>query len=79
MPKPTVEFNGEKYYLNYDMPDSIGKVREYFGVVGVILKAYSWAMMHGVEGMKECAAVSVLNNNYLEKLLLTILGLFLNL
>ncbi|MEL7606775.1 aminomethyl-transferring glycine dehydrogenase subunit GcvPB [Sedimentibacter saalensis] len=74
LPKPTVEFNGEKYYLNYDMPDSFGKVREYFGVAGVILKAYSWAMMHGVEGMKECAAISVLNNNYLEKLLLSIKG-----
>jgi glycine dehydrogenase subunit 2 len=32
-------------------------------------------MMHGAEGIKECANISVLNNNYLRKMLLTIPGL----
>jgi glycine dehydrogenase subunit 2 len=75
LPKPTIEFDGDKYYLDFDRPDSFGKVREYQGTAGVILRAYSWTMLHGPEGIKEVANISVLNNNYLEKLLLTIPGL----
>jgi glycine dehydrogenase subunit 2 len=75
LPKPTVEFDGEKYWLDYDRPESFGKVREYYGVAGVILRAYAWTMLHGRDGLKECAEISVLNNNYLEKMLLTIPGL----
>jgi len=67
LPIPTVEFNGEKYYLDYDRPESIGKVRGFFGVAPVVLKAYSWVMMLGAEGLKEVAEISVLNNNYLQK------------
>ncbi len=75
LPKPTIEFDGDKFYRDYDRAESFGKVREYFGTAGVILRAYSWTMMHGAEGLRECANISVLNNNYLEKLLLSIKGL----
>lgn len=75
LPKPTIEFDGNKYYLDYDKPDSVGKIRAYFGTAGVILRAYAWTMLHGPEGLAECAHISVLNNNYLEKLLLSIDGL----
>ena len=44
-------------------------------MAGVVLKAYSWVMNLGAEGLKECAEVSVINNNYLRKLLLSIKGL----
>ena len=75
LPVPTVEFDGEKYYLDYDRPDTLGKIRDFHGTAGVILRAYSWVMLHGAEGIRECANISVLNNNYLRKLLLTIPGL----
>lgn len=67
LPVPTVEYDGEEYYLDYDRPESIGKVRGFFGVAPVILKAYSWVMMLGADGLKEVAEISVLNNNYLQK------------
>ncbi len=75
LPVPTIEFDGEKYFRDYDRPDSFGKVRGYIGTAGVILRAYSWTMMHGAEGLRMCANISVLNNNYLEKMLLSIKGL----
>jgi glycine dehydrogenase subunit 2 len=75
LPVPTVEFDGAKYYLDYDRPESIGKVRDFMGTAGVILRAYAWTMMLGADGLRECADVSVINNNYLEKKLLTIKGL----
>lgn len=74
LPVPLVEFDGEKYYLNYDVSDSIGKVRDFYGVVPVILKAYSWVMSLGSEGLKEVSLIAVLNNNYLLKKVLEIRG-----
>lgn len=73
-PVPTVEFDGEKYYLNFNVPKSIGKVRTFYGVAPVILRSYAWAMMHGPEGLREVAEISVLNNNYLEKKIREIQG-----
>jgi len=74
LPVPIVTFDGQKYHLDYDRRDSLGKVREFFGNVEVVLKSYAWAMSMGPEGLLECAHVSVINNNYLTKLLLAIPG-----
>ncbi|TFG45326.1 MAG: glycine dehydrogenase subunit 2 [Candidatus Brocadiia bacterium] len=69
LPVPLVEFDGEKYSLNYDVANTIGKVRAFYGVFPVVLKAYSWIMSLGEDGLKEAAKVAVLNNNYmLEKI-----------
>ena len=35
---PTVEFDGEKYYLDYNRPDSIGKLRKFYGVPAVLVR-----------------------------------------
>lgn len=67
LPVPTVEFDGEKYSLDYDRPETIGKVRGFFGVAPVVVKAYAWIMMLGADGLKEVAEISVLNNNYFQK------------
>lgn len=74
LPVPTVEFDGEKYYLDYDKPSSIGKVREYIGQSAVVLKAYAWSRMMGPDYMKECAETSVINNNYMLTLMERISG-----
>jgi len=74
LPVPIIEFDGSKYHLNYDRPESIGKVRSFYGVVPVVLKAYAWVMSLGEEGLKEVAEIAVLNNNYLLKKLLEIPG-----
>lgn len=74
LPVPLVEFDKEKYYFNYDVPRSIGKVRSFYGVVPAILKAYSWIMSLGSEGLKEVSQIAVLNNNYLLKKVLEIRG-----
>ncbi len=65
LPVPLVEFDGERYYLNYDLPKTIGKVRGFHGVFPLILRAYSWIMCLGAAGLREVANVAVLNNNYI--------------
>lgn len=67
LPIPQVAFDGTKYYLDYDCPDSIGKIRCFMGNAGVVLKTYMWILHHGSDGLREVAINAVLNNNYLEK------------
>lgn len=74
LPVPRVQFDGKKYYLDYNGPDSIGKVRSFFGNATVAMKAYMWIMQHGAEGLKEVAKCSVLNSNYMEKKIRAIPG-----
>jgi glycine dehydrogenase subunit 2 len=74
MPKPIVAFDGERYSLDYDRPHSVGKIREFWGNVQVILKAYGWSRSMGAAGMAEASDISVLANNYMERGLLAIKG-----
>ena len=68
LPKPTIEFNGNKYYRNYDIPNSIGKVKGFYGNFGVLVRAYAYVLMMGIN-LKQASADAVLNANYvLEKL-----------
>ncbi len=74
LPVPIVEFDGKKYYFDYDRPLSIGKVRPFYGVAQNLLKAYAWIMSLGGDGLREVAEIAVLNNNYLMKKILEIPG-----
>ena len=74
---PTVEFDGKKYYLDYDRPDSIGKLRKFSGVPAVLVRVYAFIRSLGPDGMKEIGELSILNNNYMLKKLLEIKGLTL--
>lgn len=74
LPVPTVEFDGMHYFLDYDRPDSIGKIGSFYGVAANFVRAYAWIMMHGAHGLREVAEVAVLNNNYLMKKILEISG-----
>ncbi len=72
---PIVGFDGTKYYLDYDRPDSIGKLRKFYGVPAVFVRVYAFIRSLGPVGMKSVAELSILNNNYLIKKLLEIDGL----
>jgi glycine dehydrogenase subunit 2 len=50
---------------NADLPLSIGKVRSYYGNVGIAVRALSYILSHGPEGLKAVAETAVLNANYL--------------
>jgi len=67
LPVPRIEFDGKRYFLDYERPESIGRVRSFFGNAPLVLKAYAWIMQHGSDGLREVAKCSVLNSNYLEK------------
>lgn len=64
LPKPIVG-KKESYYLNYDVPKSIGRVKAFYGNFGVLVKAYSYIRALGSDGLKAVAENSVINANYL--------------
>lgn len=72
---PVVEFDGTRYYLDHQMPDSIGKLRSFCGVPSVMIRAYAYIRSLGADGMRQIAELSILNNNYLISRLLKIRGL----
>lgn len=76
LPIPRVEYDrsSKKYYLDYDAPETIGKVRSFMGNVQSLVKSYSWIMQHGAEGLHETAVCSVLNNQYMLKKLSEVPG-----
>ncbi|WP_408955954.1 aminomethyl-transferring glycine dehydrogenase subunit GcvPB [Natroniella sp. ANB-PHB2] len=67
LPKPLVKKDGDEYYFDYDRPDSIGKVRSYYGNFGVVVKAYAYILALGAAGIKQVSEDSVLNANYLKE------------
>lgn len=64
LPVPVIEKQGDKYILDYDRPDSIGKVKSFYGHFGVAIKAYSYILSMGPEGLKKVSEKAVLNANY---------------
>ncbi len=75
LPVPIVRFDGGQYHLDYNEPDSIGKLRKFYGVPPVVVRAYAYIHSLGQEGLKQVAELSILNNNYMLKGLLEIEGL----
>ncbi|MGI6648810.1 MAG: aminomethyl-transferring glycine dehydrogenase subunit GcvPB [Bacillota bacterium] len=65
LPKPIAVKEGEQYRFNYNLPLSIGKVKNFYGNFGVIVKAYAYIKALGAEGLKEACQHAVLNANYL--------------
>lgn len=67
LPKPMVRKDGERYYLDGDMPDSIGRIKGFYGNFGILVRAYAYIRTMGPEGLKQVSEDAVLNANYLLK------------
>jgi glycine dehydrogenase subunit 2 len=50
---------------SYDRPKSIGKVRSFWGQIGVLVRAYTYIRSLGSDGLRDVAEKSVLAANYL--------------
>ncbi len=55
LPVPVVEFDPKRkrYYLDYDRPHSVGKIKGFYGNFGVLVKAYTYIMQMGAQGLRE--------------------------
>ncbi len=66
LPAPVVarRENGQ-YFLDGDRPQSIGRVRSFYGQFGILLRAFAYILAQGPSGLRQQAEDAVLNANYL--------------
>ena len=69
LPVPDISFKDGKYYLNYDIPKSIGRISGFYGNIAVIVRAYAYILTMGHDGLRHVSEMAVLNANYLRKML----------
>jgi glycine dehydrogenase subunit 2 len=65
LPRPVVVRDGDTYRLDNEQGDSIGRVRSFFGNVGVLVRAYCYIRTYGGEGLRKVSEDAVLGANYL--------------
>jgi len=69
LPSPRLRRAGDQWTWNYDLPESIGRVRAFYGNFGVLVRALAYIMAHGGDGLKRATLDALLNANYIRKLI----------
>jgi glycine dehydrogenase subunit 2 len=65
LPKPVIAKRGEEYVFDYDRPQSIGRVKPFYGNFGINVRAYTYIRSMGPDGLKAVTEYAVLNANYM--------------
>ncbi|HEX8286937.1 MAG TPA: aminomethyl-transferring glycine dehydrogenase subunit GcvPB [Pyrinomonadaceae bacterium] len=69
LPTPRVVKDGENYKLDFNRPESIGRVKAFHGNFGMFVRALSYIYTHGASGLREATETAVLNARYIGELL----------
>lgn len=64
LPTPIITFDGSKYDLDHNRPESIGKVHSFYGNFGVIVRGYAYIRALGPDGLRQASEDAVMNANY---------------
>ena len=64
LPVPAIEYNGSKYIRNYNLNNTIGKMKTFYGNFSVLVRAYAYILLTG-NRLKDVSANAVLNANYM--------------
>lgn len=65
LPAPIVQKTSRGFTLDYHRPKAIGRVRSFFGNVGILVRGYCYIRTLGAAGLREVSENAVLNANYL--------------
>jgi len=68
LPSPTVERTDGHLTLDHKHPQSIGRVRSFYGNFGMLVRAYTYILAMGGDGLSQASQDAVLSANYLRKL-----------
>ena len=66
LPKPTIRKEANGFKLDFDRPQSIGKVKGFYGNFGILVRAYAYILAHGGNGLHQVSKDAILNANYLK-------------
>jgi glycine dehydrogenase subunit 2 len=65
LPVPVIKKDGDRFVLDYERPKTIGRVRSFFGNVGILFRGWAYIRTLGPDGLKRVSEHAVLNANYL--------------
>jgi glycine cleavage system P protein (glycine dehydrogenase) subunit 2 len=65
LPTPTVERLNGHLKLDFKRPQSIGRVRSFYGNFGMLVRAYTYILAMGGDGLTQASLDAVLSANYL--------------
>jgi len=71
LPVPVIEKKNDRFWLNYDLPESIGKVRSCYGNFLICVRAYAYILALGGRGLERASKTAVVNANYIKSKLKT--------
>ncbi|MBA3973516.1 MAG: glycine dehydrogenase (aminomethyl-transferring) [Candidatus Solibacter sp.] len=64
LPAPRVKLADGRWTWDYARPQSIGRVRAFYGNFGVLVRALAYILAHGGEGLKKATVDALLTANY---------------
>ena len=65
LPIPIVGKEGDRYFLDYGLENTIGKVMNFYGHFGILVRAYTYILSMGSDGLKKASEMAVLSANYM--------------
>ncbi|EUJ31776.1 glycine dehydrogenase subunit 2 [Listeria floridensis FSL S10-1187] len=65
LPTPVLTKKADQFVFDYDYPQSIGRVKPFYGNFGINVRAYTYIRTMGAEGLKKVTEYAVLNANYM--------------
>lgn len=65
LPKPVLVKEEDLYKFEYDRPQSIGRVKPFYGNFGINVRAFTYIMTMGPDGLHQVSENAVLNANYM--------------
>ncbi|MBL7191246.1 aminomethyl-transferring glycine dehydrogenase subunit GcvPB [bacterium] len=66
LPYPVIDVKDEGYIFDYERPLSIGRVGSFYGNFAVMVRAYTYILMMGSEGLTRASLAAIVNANYLK-------------
>jgi len=68
LPSPTVARKDDgSFFFERNHPQSIGRVKAFYGNFGILVRAYTYIRTYGPEGLRKVSECAVLNANYMMK------------
>ncbi len=75
LPPPDIRPEGDGFAVTYHKPDTVGRIKNFYGQFGVMIRALAYILTLGRENLHRVAEDAVLNANYLRKQLEPVLDL----
>ena len=67
LPRPVVTRKNNVFSLDWDRPQSVGKIKGFYGNFGILVRALTYILAHGREGLCQVSRDAILSANYLKE------------